>query len=82
MLKLTADEGGALSAPSSNRRDWKYFDEKLTALRINDVENIMERGRLLSEAKDELERGSFEAMVRRHFDLKIYIQVTCRRHVR
>ena len=29
----------------------------------------MERGRLLSEAKDELERGSFEAMVRRHFDL-------------
>jgi hypothetical protein len=27
------------------------------------------RGRLLSEAKDELEHGSFEAMVKRHFDL-------------
>jgi len=29
----------------------------------------MERGRLLSEAKEELERGSFEAMVKRHFNL-------------
>src|SRR5262249_6188325 len=46
-----------------------YFDQKLTALRVNDVENIMERGRLLREAKDELEHGSFEAMVKRHFDL-------------
>jgi len=53
----------------ANRRGWEYFDQKLTALRINDVENIMERGRLLSEAKDELEHGSFEAMVKRHFDL-------------
>jgi len=53
----------------TNRRDWKYFDQKLTALRVNDVENIMERGRLLREAKDELEHGSFEAMVKRHFDL-------------
>ena len=53
----------------ANRRGWEYFDQKLTALRVNDVENIMERGRLLSEAKDELEHGSFEAMVKRHFDL-------------
>jgi len=53
----------------ANRRGWEYFDQKLTALRVNDVENIMERGRLLREAKDELEHGSFEAMVKRHFDL-------------
>src|SRR5262245_40697481 len=53
----------------ANRRGWEYFDQKLTALRVNDVENIMKRGRLLGEAKDELERGSFEAMVKRHFDL-------------
>ena len=57
------------SAFGSNRRSWEYFDQKLTALRVNDVENIMERGRLLSEARDELESGSFEAMVKRHFDL-------------
>ena len=53
----------------ANRRGCEYFDQKLTALRVNDVENIMERGRLLREAKDELEHGSFEAMVKRHFDL-------------
>jgi hypothetical protein len=68
MLKTTADEGDVPPA-LANRRGWEYFDQKLTALRVNDVENIMERGRLLSEAKDELERGSFEAMVKRHFNL-------------
>ena len=30
------------SAFGSNRRSWEYFDQK-TALRVNDVENIMER---------------------------------------
>ena len=57
------------SAFGSNRRSWEYFDAQLTALRANDVENIVARGRLLLEARDELEHGSFEAMVKRHFDL-------------
>jgi hypothetical protein len=68
MLKLSAHESDVPPA-RANRRGWEYFDQKLTALRVNDVENIMERGRLLSEAKEELERGSFEAMVKRHFNL-------------
>jgi len=38
------------NAPLSNRRDWKYFDEKLAELRVNDVVNIIARGRLLIEA--------------------------------
>ena len=38
------------NAPLSNRRDWKYFDEKLAELRVNDVINIIARGRLLIEA--------------------------------
>jgi len=53
------------SAFGSNRRSWEYFDAQLTALRVNDVENIVARGRLLLEARE----GSFEAMVKRHFDL-------------
>jgi hypothetical protein len=52
-----------------NRRDWKYFDEKLAALDRNDLANIIERGRVLIEAKEELEHGAYEATVKRHFDL-------------
>ena len=71
MLDLIAHEIDAPSARTdgANRRGWEYFDEKLSALRVNEVRNIIERGRLLIEAKDELEHGSFEAMVKRHFDL-------------
>jgi len=58
------------SAFGSNRRSWEYFDAQLTALRVNDVENIVARGRLLLEARDELKHGSFEATVKRHFDLR------------
>jgi hypothetical protein len=65
-----ATETVALSAPEpglcdigrgigDNRRDWKYYDEKLAALDRNDVENIIERGRVLIEAKDELEHGAY-----------------------
>jgi hypothetical protein len=57
------------TAPLSNRRDWKYFDEKLAELRVNDVENIIARGRILIEAHEELERGSYEGTVKGHFDL-------------
>jgi hypothetical protein len=52
-----------------NHRDWKYFDEKLSELREKDVEAIIVRGRLLIEAHDELEHGTYEATVKRHFDL-------------
>ena len=68
MLNLSAHTSDVPLA-LANRRGWEYFDQKLTALRVNDVENIMERGRLLIEAADELERGSYEATVKRHFDL-------------
>jgi hypothetical protein len=57
------------AAATRNSRDWKYFDERLTALRVNDVESILARGRLLIEAHDELEHGSYEATVKRHMDL-------------
>jgi hypothetical protein len=73
MFKLSASGADALSAPAReigcNRRDWKYFDEKLGELRRHDVESIIARGQLLIEAHDELERGSYEATVKRHFDL-------------
>jgi hypothetical protein len=59
----------AVNASRSNRRGWQYFDERLTALRQNAVENIIACGRILVEAHDELERGSYEATVKRHFDL-------------
>jgi hypothetical protein len=63
-----AAQAGA-NASLSNRRDWTYFDKCLTELRVNDVATIIERGRVLTEAKDELDHGSFEATVERHFDL-------------
>jgi hypothetical protein len=53
----------------SNRRDWKYFNEKLGELRRHDIENIIARGQVLIEAHEELERGSYEITVKRHFDL-------------
>lgn len=78
MIHLSETETVALAAPEpcdngrgvgDNRRDWKYYDERLAAIDRNDVENIMERGRVLIEAKKELEPGSYEATVKRHFDL-------------
>lgn len=69
MLQLSANEDISLFARGSNRRGWEHFDARLTELRVNDVENIIARGRLLSEAADELARGSYEATVKRHFDL-------------
>ena len=63
MTMINADN--ERSAFGNNRRCWEYFDAQLTALRVNDVENIVARGRLLLEARE----GSFEAMVKRHFDL-------------
>jgi hypothetical protein len=62
-------EPATAQAGLSNRRDWKHFDARLAELRKHDVETIIERGRILAEAHDELERGSYEATVKRHFDL-------------
>ena len=69
LTESVAVQASAMPASPSNRRDWKYFDEKLAELRVNDIENIIARGQLLIEAHDELERGSYEATVKRHFDL-------------
>jgi hypothetical protein len=66
---LTEPVAAQADGSLSNRRDWKYFDQRLTELRVNDVENIIGRGQVLIEAHDELERGSYEATVKRHFDL-------------
>jgi hypothetical protein len=65
----TPAPSSAAQAGPSNRRDWKYFDAKLAELRVNDVENIIARGQILIEAHDELERGSYEATVKRYFDV-------------
>jgi hypothetical protein len=62
-------EPATAQAGLSNRRDWKHFDARLAELRQHDVETIIERGRILAEAHDELERGSYETTVKRHFDL-------------
>jgi transposase len=58
-------------AMKRNARDWKYFDKRLTELRVNDIANIIERGRVLIEAKEELPHGSFEATVTRHFGMDV-----------
>ena len=55
--------------PMSNARDWRYFDKRLTELCVNDVATIIERGRVLIQAKDELAHGSFESTVKRHFSM-------------
>ncbi|HVI62603.1 MAG TPA: hypothetical protein VM910_08460 [Bradyrhizobium sp.] len=68
LTEPVAAQAGPDASPR-NRRDWTYFDERLSELRKNDVENIIARGRILIEANDELERGSYEATVKRHFDL-------------
>src|SRR5215467_4968752 len=68
MTSLSAHQSDVPPA-LANRRDLKYFDQKLAELRVNDVANIIARGQLLIEAADELERGSYEATVKRHFDL-------------
>ena len=68
MLNLSAHESDVPPA-LSNRRGWEYFDQKLGELRQRDIESILARGQLLIEAHEELERGSYEATVKRHMDL-------------
>jgi hypothetical protein len=47
----------------SNRRDWKFHAERISAAWGKQVASILETGQALIDAKDELEYGSFEAMV-------------------
>jgi hypothetical protein len=49
--------------PLSNRRGWQFHAERINAAWGKQVESIIETGRYLVEAHDEMERASFEAMV-------------------
>jgi hypothetical protein len=44
--------------------DWKPWAEKICAAFYKGVASVIETGRLLNEAKETLDHGSFEAMVR------------------
>ena len=80
MLNLCAHESDVPPA-LSNRRGWEYFDQKLGELRQRDIESILARGQLLIEAHEELERGSYEATVKRHMDLGTYRGLRHRRNL-
>src|SRR5262249_8194216 len=51
------------NTPLSNRRDWQFHAERINAAWGKQVASIIETGRYLIEAYDEMERASFEAMV-------------------
>ena len=46
-----------------NKRDWKYHAEKIAVAWNKQIPSIIETGQALIDAKEELEHGSFEAMV-------------------
>lgn len=49
--------------PLPNKRDWKWHRDRIAAAWGKQVESIVETGRMLIEAKEELGHGAFEAMV-------------------
>lgn len=49
----------------TNKRDWKWHRDRIAAAWGKQVTSIVETGRYLIEAKEELGHGSFEAMVQR-----------------
>jgi len=51
------------NTPLSNHRDWQFHAERINAAWGKQVASIIETGRYLIEAYDEMERASFEAMV-------------------
>lgn len=61
MMNLSARENDVLPAPT-NRRDWQFHAERINAAWGKQVESIIETGKHLIEAHDEMERPSFEAM--------------------
>jgi hypothetical protein len=48
----------------TNKRDWKWHRDRIAAAWGKQVESIIETGRVLLGAKEELEHGSFLAMVK------------------
>jgi transposase len=46
-----------------NKRDWKWHRDRIAAAWSKQVESIIETGQALIDAKEELEHGSFEAMI-------------------
>src|SRR5262249_19271059 len=50
-------------ASLTNRRDWQFHAERINAAWGKQVESIIETGKYLIEAHDEMDRHSFEAMV-------------------
>jgi hypothetical protein len=49
--------------PLTNNRDWKWHRDRIAAVWGKQVASIVETGQALIDAKEELEHGSFEAMV-------------------
>ena len=65
MLNLIAHEIDAPSARTdgANRRDWAFHAQRINAVWGKQVESIIETGKALLDAREELEHGSFESMV-------------------
>lgn len=49
--------------PLPNKREWKWHRDRIAAAWGKQVESIIETGRMLIEAKEELGHGVFESMV-------------------
>jgi hypothetical protein len=62
LTELAAVQAGG-DAPLSNRRDWQFHAERINAAWRKQTASIIETGKYLIEAHDEMERTSFEAMV-------------------
>jgi hypothetical protein len=62
-VKITVDE--TLKSAPENARDEKFFVEQITASWNKQIETILATGRLLLEAKEELQHGQFQAMIAR-----------------
>jgi hypothetical protein len=61
---ITATDAQAdVDAPLSNRRSWQFHAERINAVWGRQTESIIETGKRLIEAHDEMERAAFEAMV-------------------
>jgi len=65
-MKADRDTQVDLIAPAqagANRRDWTFHAERINAAWGKQVASILETGRYLIDAREEMERAAFEAMV-------------------
>ena len=53
-----------------NKRDWKYHADRINAAWGKQVESILETGRYLLEAQEELDKDAFEAMCNQKLSFK------------